>query len=157
MKLFDNNPQSRAMQSLVHDTRNSGDTIRHNGRMLREWFKENKIKDSRPWVHLEYVTGKTMEMEEAIDTYYELFSKDFPDCLPPNFKPELPTAFNLAKEFMPDDDWKGHKLQLYKAFERLIEKYTLIRKLNSEQNPERSVATEADSSTVAGSKDVTNQ
>ena len=129
MKLFDDNPQSKAMQRLIHDTRNLGDTVRIHAKGLSKWFKTLDPKpNSIPYVHLEYVTGKVMDIEKSIDAYYECFSKDFPNDLSDSFKPEIPTAFNLADEFLPEGDWKGDKLQLYKAFERLIEKYTLIRK-----------------------------
>lgn len=132
MKLFDSSPQSKAMQSLIHDTRNLGDTIRWHGKKLRECLKEQDIKDSSPWVHIEYITSKIKEVEKAIDIYYECFSNDFPDSLPPGFKPEIPTAFNLAEQLMPECDWKGNKMELYRAFERLIERYTLIRKANAD-------------------------
>lgn len=131
MKLFDNHPQAKAMQSLIHDTRNLGDVIRHNAKKLQEWFKDQKFADYKPWIHLEYVTGKTKEMEKAIDLYYEQFSNDFPDNISPDFKPEIPTAYNLVEQFMPEGDWKGDKLTLYNAFNSLIENYTLIRKTNN--------------------------
>ncbi len=141
MRLFDNNPQSKAMQSLIHDTRNTGDSIRFHGTKLREWFKEKQIKDSMPWVYLEHITGGAKSIEKSIDVYYECFSNDFPDALPVDFKPEAPTAYHLAEQFMPEGNWKGDKMELYKAFGELIKNYTLIRKPNSEQSVQGSDTT----------------
>jgi hypothetical protein len=137
MKLYDNNPQSKAMQSLIHDTRNGGDAIRLHGQKLRERFKELGINDTKAYVHLEYMTGKTTEIEKAIDAYYERFSKDFPEIEQP-YKPHVPDAYQATLKIYETDKWNNEMLPTYHYVKKLMEHYTFIRKPNSDKNPEAS-------------------
>jgi hypothetical protein len=140
MKLYDNNPQSKAMQSLIHDTRNQGDTVRFHAQKLRERFKELGINDSKVWVHLEYVTGRTTEIEKAIDAYYERFSKDFPKTEDQPYTPNVPDAYQATLKIYGTDKWSKEMLPTYHQLKKLMEFYTLIRKPNSEQEDKTSVA-----------------
>jgi hypothetical protein len=141
MKLYDNTPQAKAMQSLIHDTRNQGDTIRFHGQKLRERFKELGISDTKSYVHLEYVTGRTTEIEKAIDAYYERFSKDFPETEEQPYKPHVPDAYQATLKIYGTDEWDKEMLPTYHQIKKLMEHYTLIRKPNSEQKDKPSAAT----------------
>lgn len=153
MKLFDNNPQSKAMQSLIHDTRNCGDAIRFHIQKLQNRLKELAVADTKMFVHLEYVRSNTSEIEKAIDTYYERFGNDFSDSKDAQFKAEIITAYNLTQKFLPDSGWTDQKSSLYQAFRWLIENYTLIRKLDTEQNVQECDATESNQGGAAGNQE----
>ena len=143
MKLYDNNPQSKAMQSLIHDSRNCGDLIRHHVKKLQDRLKELGMTDTRAYVHMEYIRSKTVDIEKAIDSYYERFSKDFPEDGGEPYKPEVFSAYDATLKYFGVDKWEDGMLPTYHVIKKLMENYTFIR------NPD---ATQADRSDEAGNK-----
>jgi hypothetical protein len=150
MKLYDNNPQSKAMQSLIHDSRNCGDTIRFHISKLQDRLKEINAVDTKSFVHLQFINSKTIEIEKAIDAYYERFSQDFPENENSPYEPEVINAYTLTIKLFNAEKWDKEMLPTYNLIKKLMEDYTLIRKPISEPNPELSVATDDDSSTDDG-------
>jgi cation transport regulator ChaC len=77
MKLFGEEPQEKAMSTLIHDTNSALGSFHLHIKEIRENLKDLGIKDSDILIHLEYLNSLEYNIKKAVDAYYEKFKKDF--------------------------------------------------------------------------------
>lgn len=112
------------MQRLIHDMNSALSELQHYQKKMAEWLKLNGkaiVKadgktDSFLWVLDEYFKRCHNNLKEAIDLYYDRFSRDFADTDDPGIvrtpKKILAEGFKMLKEEDP--------LQLIEALQKEI-------------------------------------